>query len=135
MPARAGIIYAAGMKPTFQSTTPVLPAADTVVSLLWWTTICGFEETFRDATPPRYVGIRRSGAELHLAEMSDPALARTVGDQTMLRIRVDGVGMFCEEYQERGGVLHPNGGLQRKPWGTTEFATIDPNGVCVTFFE
>jgi hypothetical protein len=25
--------------------------------------------------------------------------------------------------------------LQTKPWGTKEFGTIDPNGVCVTFQE
>jgi hypothetical protein len=31
--------------------------------------------------------------------------------------------------------VHPNGPLQTKPWGTKEFAAIDPNGVCVTFQE
>jgi hypothetical protein len=31
--------------------------------------------------------------------------------------------------------VHPNGALQAKPWGTKEFAAIDPNGVCVTFQE
>jgi uncharacterized glyoxalase superfamily protein PhnB len=67
--------------------------------------------------------------------MSDPSLARTVGDQTMVRIRVDGVETLYAEFQKRGGVVHSNGPLQTKPWGTKEFAAIDPNGVCVTFFE
>ena len=123
------------MEPIFAAAVPVLPAADVVASLAWWTTICGFEETFRHGTPPLYAGITRGGARLHLAQITDPALARTVGDQTMLRIMVTGVEAFHAEYLERGGAVHPNGGLQIKPWGSLEFASIDPNGICVTFFE
>jgi uncharacterized glyoxalase superfamily protein PhnB len=40
-----------------------------------------------------------------------------------------------DEYQKRGGKVHPNGPLKTQPWGTREFAAIDPNGVCVTFQE
>ena len=65
--------------------------------------------------------------------MSDRELARTVGDQTMVRIVVDDIEAMYAEYQQRGGKVHPNGSLQTKPWGTTEFAAKDPNGVCVTF--
>jgi hypothetical protein len=39
------------MEPMIKSAIPVLPAADTMESLNWWTKICGFEETFQDATP------------------------------------------------------------------------------------
>jgi len=45
------------------------------------------------------------------------------------------IGWFYLEYQRRGGQVHANGKLQVKPWGTREFAAIDPNGVCVTFQE
>ena len=58
---------------------------------------------------------------------------------------VDGSGVaFCIDartlkvvwrFQSRGGNLHPNGQLATKPWGTKEFGAIDPNGVCVSFFE
>ena len=114
---------------------PVLPAADTSESLRWWTEKCGFTETFRDATPPNYAGINRGEAYLHLSAMTDRALARKVGDQTMVRIVVQGIAALYAEYQKRGGIVHPNGPLQTKPWGTTEFAALDPNGVCVTFQE
>jgi len=123
------------MDATVKSAIPILPAADVLASLAWWTSVCGFTESFRDSTPPNYAGIARDGAWIHLARVTDPELARRVGDQTMVRIGVDDVAKFFAEYQERGGVVHPNGGLARKPWGTTEFAAIDPNGVCVTFFE
>ncbi len=114
---------------------PVLPAADTVESLNWWTKICGFKEVFRDSTPPNYVGINRGEAHLHIAGMTDKILARKVGDQTMVRLVVKGIEAIYAEYQEKGGKVHPNGSLQTKPWGTKEFAAIDPNGICVTFQE
>ena len=121
------------MSATVRSAVPILPAADTAASLEWWTQVCGFTETFRDNTPPTYAGISREGTHLHIAGMSDRELARTVGDQTMVRIVVDDVEAMYAEYQQRGGKVHPNGSLQTKPWGTTEFAAKDPNGVCVTF--
>jgi uncharacterized glyoxalase superfamily protein PhnB len=123
------------MEPTIKGAIPVLPAADTAESLKWWTEICGFKETFRDNTPPNYAGINRGDAYLHISGMPDKELARTIGDQTMVRIAVKGIEDLYAEYQKRGGSVHPNGPLQTKPWGTIEFAAIDPNGVCVTFQE
>jgi uncharacterized glyoxalase superfamily protein PhnB len=123
------------MDATIKHAIPILPAGNTAESLKWWTEICGFTETFRDATPPHYAGIQRGGAELHISGMGDKALARKVGEQTMLRLAVTGIEDLYVEYQKRGGKVHPNGSLHRKPWGRKEFAAIDPNGVCVTFME
>ena len=123
------------MEPTIKGAIPVLPAADAGESLKWWIECCGSTKTFRDGTPPNYAGINRGEAYLHIAGMDDKQLARTVGDQTMVRIAVQGIEAMYEEYQRRGGKVHPNGPLQTKPWGTKEFGAIDPNGVCVTFQE
>jgi hypothetical protein len=114
---------------------PVLPSADVEASLQWWTKVCGFTETFRDATPPSYAGISRGDAHLRIAGMDDKTLARTVADQTMVRLAVSGIEELYAEFQRCGGRVHPNGPLQIKPWGTKEFGAIDPNGVCVTFQE
>jgi len=123
------------MEVVVQGAIPVLPAADMNESLKWWTEICGFEETFRDATPPNYAGINRGKAYLHIAGMDDKTFARQVGDQVMVRIAVQGIEALYAEFQQRGGKVHPNGPLQTKPWGSKDFAAIDPNGVCVTFQE
>jgi uncharacterized glyoxalase superfamily protein PhnB len=123
------------MSASVKAAVPILPATDVAASLAWWTGVCGFTESFRDSTPPNYAGITRDGASIHLARVTDPVVAKTVGDQTMVRIVVDDVTSFFAEYQQRGGKVHPNGGLARKPWGTLEFAAHDPNGVCVTFLE
>ncbi len=125
----------ADMNTTMSAAVPVLPAADAIRSLAWWTEVCGFTEVFRDATPPRYAGLVCGGARLHVAQMSDVVLAATVGAQTMVRIQVEDLDSFFAEFQRRGGVVHPNGGLETKPWGTREFSAIDPNGVCVAFVE
>src|SRR6266550_9080981 len=90
------------MDPIIKGAIPVLPAADPAESLNWWTVICGFKETFRDATPPNYAGIKRGEAYLHIAGMSDKELARKVGDQTMVRIAVQGIESLYAEYQKRG---------------------------------
>ena len=94
-----------------------------------------FRRGYRDSTPPTYAGINRGDAFLHIAGMDDKALARKVGDQTMVRLAVKGIEAMYAEYQQRGGKVHPNGPLQTKPWGMIEFGAIDPNGVCVTFQE
>lgn len=117
----------------FTRTTAVIPSADLKMSLEWWIEICGFTEVFRDATPPSYAGIARGNASIHLSRITDPNLARTVGEQTMLRIAVTGIDAFYAEYGQRGGIVHPNGALQQKPWGSREFSAVDPCGVCVTF--
>lgn len=123
------------MEPIIKGAIPVLPAADVTESLKWWTQVCAFQETFRDNTPPNYAGINRGEAYLHISGMDDQVLARTIGEQTMVRLAVKGIEAVYAEYQKRGGKVHPNGALQTKPWGTKEFGAIDPNGVCVTFQE
>src|ERR1700679_3884012 len=90
-PQLCRILYALSMEAIIKAAIPVLPAADTTKSLEWWTSICGFAETFRDSTPPTYAGISRGNASLHIAGMNDKELARTVGDQTMVRVIVEGI--------------------------------------------
>jgi uncharacterized glyoxalase superfamily protein PhnB len=121
------------MSAQVKAAVPVLPAADVAVSLAWWTGVCGFTEAFCHGSPPAYAGIERDGVSLHLAGMTDTELARRVGGQTMVRIAVSDVEAMYAEYQERGGVVHPNGPLRTMPWGSQEFGAIDPNGVCVSF--
>ena len=120
---------------TFLYALPVLPASDVAASLRWWTEICGFDEVFRHGDPLGYAGIARGPVRLHLARVDGAELARTVGEQTMVRIAVTGIDALYADYQKRGGVVHPNGPLREQPWGGRAFDAIDPVGVCVTFTE
>ena len=121
------------MPATLKQVVPVLPAADMLASLGWWTAVCGFNELFRDQEKATYVGIVRQGIELHLVLISDPEAARATGLQTMIRFHVDDLDTFYADFKRRGGVVPPNGELELKPWGAREFAAYDPNGVCIAF--
>jgi hypothetical protein len=112
-----GFGYALLMEPTIKGAIPVLPAANTAESLNWWTQVCGFKETFRDNTPPTYAGISRDEAHLHIAGMDDKALARKVGDQTMVRLAVKGIEALYAEFQKRGCKVHPNGPVANQAVG------------------
>jgi len=125
----------AAMKPMFLHAIPVLPAVDVAASAQWWVEVCGFSETFRHGEPPTYAGLKRGPVLLHLTAVEGAALARTVGEQTMLRLSVAGLDALYAEYQARGGQVHPNGALRQQPWGGRAFDAIDPGGVCVTFTE
>src|SRR5260370_9694025 len=105
------------MGPVSKGGIPVLPAADAAESLKWWTEVCGFKETFRDATPLTYAGINRGEAYLHIAGMSDKILARKVGDQTMVRLAGQGIEARNAEYRAGAGKVLPNGPLHTKPCG------------------
>ena len=106
------------MAAQFEMAVPVLPAVDLERSLHWWIETCGFTEVFRHGAPPTYAH-----------------LARTIGDQTMLRFQIRDLEDFFARYKAQGGAVHPNGGFGRKPWGSLEFSASDPCGVCVTFAE
>src|SRR6266849_4997911 len=100
---------------------PVLPAADAAESLKWWTEVCGFKETFRDATPPTYAGINRDEAYLHIAGMDDKKLARKVGDQTNIRRAVICIVTMYAQYHKRRGQVRSNLALGSERWGRKEW--------------
>jgi uncharacterized glyoxalase superfamily protein PhnB len=123
------------MPATIKQVVPVLPVANMLDSLGWWTAVCGFNELFRHTEDATYVGIVRQGIELHLALVTDPETARTTGRQTMIRFHIDDLDTFYADFKRRGGLVPANGELQIKPWGAREFGAYDPNGVCVAFMQ
>ncbi|MBZ0135207.1 MAG: VOC family protein [Planctomycetes bacterium] len=114
---------------------PVLPVEDFNAALSFYKDKLGFSETFRDNNDaPGYVGLKRDDVELHLTGVGG-GLARTVAEQTMARFLVGDVEKLYAEYEKQDNVIHPNGKLQQKPWGTREFGVLDPSGVCLTFYR
>lgn len=120
---------------TLKAAIPILPAVDMTRALAFYTQKLGFKERFRDNDQaPKYVGIERDGIMLHLVEVTPAKTAKLVASQTMCRLLVDDVDALYAEFSQHDGVIHPNGKLALKPWGTREFGVLDPAGVCVTFF-
>lgn len=126
------------------SAVPVLPVASTAPAVAWYVDRLGFREIFLS---DGYAIVRRDGVEIHLWQAADeswrgkPAVAPLeTGAESFLagtascRVRVEGVAEL-HAAAEAAGIVHPNGPLGDRPWGTREFAVLDRDGNLVTFFE
>lgn len=115
--------------PELKNITPMLPTGGDVGGAVAFYEKLGFNVSYRDGDSMAI--IRRDGAEFMLTDFND----KHVADNTALRIQVTDIDALYAEYQGVEGAIHPNGALQDKPWGTREFAILDPAGVCITFYE
>jgi catechol 2,3-dioxygenase-like lactoylglutathione lyase family enzyme len=107
---------------TFEQTIPVLPARDIAETVAFYRDQLGFEGGFVHGEG-EYGGVRSGALELHFWRCENPVVL----ENCSCRIRVSGVESFYECCQ-RQGVVHPNGWLKAQPWGTVEFAILDPSG-------
>lgn len=114
----------------FAFSVPMLPARDVDATLAFFESVLGFRRAFAHGTPTEYAGMKRDGAEIHFYVCADEKLLAGTG----CRVRVDGIEALHQRCLNRG-VVHPEGMLARKPWGTREFVMLDPDGVKVTFFQ
>jgi uncharacterized glyoxalase superfamily protein PhnB len=120
---------------------PIIPSPDIAKSLRFYSSL-GFSEPWlwtenglRIHDPETNEKIVYGGLdspnELHFHHVGD----KTIFENTMLRIAVQGdMKAFYQQYLELGCV-HPNSKLEVKPWGRLEFAVLDPSGVCVYFWQ
>ena len=95
---------------------PVLPAGDMAQTLDFWRDELHFEEIFR---ADDYGIVERDNQQVHF--FTAPTLDPWTNDGGC-RLGVDDVDAFHAEYREH--VFAP---LDAKPWGTREFAVLDPN--------
>ena len=86
---------------------------------------------FKRLHASREYGIaRRDGVSIHFWLCSDPRTPT----QTGCRVSVEGIDELFETFSGLG-VIHPNGRLESRPWGTREFSIQDTDGNLVTFNE
>ena len=117
--------------PVLGKLSPLIPAgSDVEASLAFYVQHLGFTTKYKQGEPTAMAIIQRDAVEIFLCRNAD----RYVAEQTSCRIHVQHVEQLYREYQAQG-VIHPNGQLTMKPWGTQEFAILDPAGVCITFYE
>jgi len=128
-------------------TIPALPVRDAAGAVDFYRDRFGFEALHHDGG---FAVLARDEAVLHLWEASDEtwrereSLDRPVqsGAESFIsgtascRVRVDGVDALYDELRRRD-VLHPvsKDGLSDTDFGTREFATLDPDGNLITFFQ
>jgi catechol 2,3-dioxygenase-like lactoylglutathione lyase family enzyme len=107
---------------------PIIPARDTSTSTEWYRDNLGFEVVHLE---PEYGIVERDGVGIHFWGPSGIPPERS---DTMFRIRVEGIDELYQHCLDRG-IVHPNTALEAKPWGAREFAVVDSDGNCLTFFE
>ncbi len=113
--------------PELRRAIPLFPSPNVRDSVAFYRDVLGFEEAF---VTDDYAGVRRGAAEIHLWQCDD----RYIAENTSCRIEVAGIEALYAEYQA-AGVIHPNGALEVKSWGSQEFSALDDSGNMLVFVQ
>lgn len=112
----------------FLRTIPVLASLDIERSAAFFATKLGF--TKLHVAQGAYGMVSNGAVEIHLWACAD----RQIAEATSCRVQVQGIEALHAECA-RSSLVHPNAPLESKPWGSREFAILDPDGNLITFFE
>lgn len=116
------------MATEFVAATPVLASLDIRRSVEFYVTRLGCAEVHCE--PGVYGIVARNGVEIHFWACQD----RRIAEATSCRVRVRGIeGLHAACLAQ--GIVHPDAGLAKRPWGAREFGVLDPDGNLVTFSE
>lgn len=80
---------------------------------------------------PDYLLMEKDGIELHFFHYPelDP-----LTNYAMVYLRLkEGIEAVYADFISRNVPIHPNGSLEKKPWGMLEFSVLDPNHTLLTF--
>ena len=113
---------------------PAFPVLDISRSVTFYRDRLGMTVRYQE---DEFAILARDQFEVHLwvANKPDvPGAEPFIAGTASCRVQVSDVDGLCTELQPRG-IVHPNGPLEDKPWGTREFAILDPDNNLITFFE
>lgn len=116
------------MQTQLEHAVPILASLDIEKTVEFYSSKLGFETTY--AAPGEYAIVQRDTVQIHFWKCDDKGIPAV----TACRVGVSGISSLYEELRATR-VIHPNGTLGPRPWGTNEFAVIDGDGNCITFFE
>ena len=88
----------------------------------------GFKVVHQDAT---LAGVERDNAVAYIVQSPEFAAK----DRPEIEIETDSIyDLYAEISTRRPDLLHPNSNkIEKKPWGSEEFALLDKTGVCIVF--
>ncbi len=112
----------------FVSATPVLASLDIERSAEFFSTKLGFTKVH--VAQGKYGIVSNGPVQIHFWACKDKRIAEATG----CRVRVQEIEALHAQCSSQT-VVHPNARLETKPWGTKEFAILDPDGNLVTFYE
>ncbi|MGA2550771.1 MAG: VOC family protein [Burkholderiaceae bacterium] len=109
-------------------TIPLLASLDIERSVNFLVENLGFRSVH--AEPGVYGIAERDGCMIHFWAAEDPAFAENGGCRVVL---TDIHALY--EHSAELGIVHPNGHLSPRRWGSLEFTVLDPDGNCITFAQ
>jgi len=112
----------------FIKAIPMLASLDIERSVHFLVDHLGFRQIH--AEPGVYGIAEREGCAIHYWACSEQAIA----ENTACRIILTEINALYEYAAERG-IVHPNGHLSPRRWGSQEFTVLDPDGNCITFAQ
>ena len=88
-----------------------------------------FQE-FGDADYEGYLMVQRDRIQIHFFEFRelDPNI-----NYGQIYIRTDDIQKLYQSLMDNKVNIHPQGSLQKKPWGQQEFSVLDPDHNLITF--
>jgi catechol 2,3-dioxygenase-like lactoylglutathione lyase family enzyme len=113
---------------SFVSATPVLASLDIKRSVDFFVSKLGFAAIY--AEQGQYGIVSNGPISIHFWACTDPEIPKATGCRVQVR-DIANLYTHCSAL----GIVHPNAPLGTKPWGSHEFAIVDPDGNLVTFYE
>ena len=127
-----------------KSAVPTLPVTNMAEGVDFYHGTLGFEIKHQETD---YAVLSCDRVSLHLWAASDESWRKRKGERAVVsgvesfiagthscRIEVEGIEEIHQDLQPKG-TIHLYGELANKPWGTREFAVLDPYGNLVTFLR
>ena len=106
---------------------PKLPMRDKVLTKDFYVNRLNFELLGDYA---EYLIVGKDRIEIHFFEFKGLDPKQNYGQ---VYIRTDDIDGLYQALLDNKTSIHPNGGLQTKPWGQKEFALLDPDNNLLTF--
>ena len=110
---------------------PKLPMRDKSVTRKFYLKQLGFRE-FGSADFEGYLMLEKDQIQIHFFIFKELDPLENYGQ---VYIRTNNIDECYRTFLENQVAIHPNGKLERKPWGIKEFSILDPDNNLLTFGE
>jgi hypothetical protein len=107
---------------------PKLPMRNKLTTRAYYLSL-GFRE-FGNADYDGYLMVQKDNIQIHFFEFKELDPTNNYGQ---VYIRTDDIEGLYQSMLDHKLKIHPNGGLQKKPWGQQEFSMLDPDNNLLTF--
>lgn len=112
----------------YVAAVPVLASLDIERSAEFFAAKLGFMKVH--VAQGAYGIVVNGSVQIHFWACAD----RSIAEATSCRVQVRAIERLYHQC-EGHGIVHPKAPLETKPWGTKEFAILDPDGNLIAFYE